>query len=183
MNLEERVEVVEKDVTALHAFAQKTHAEREGWYNEFRDARAEARGWGEFAVKANNKVEELAEFYTVVHGEVTQANGKLTVIEDRLDRVDGRLDGIDGRLDGIDEKLKWHGELLRVHRDHFDSIEATQAKHTEMLREHGDKLKEHGDKLKEHDGRFDRIEGTLADQGRMLREQRHLLEQILAKVA
>jgi hypothetical protein len=33
MNLEERVEVVEKDVTALHAFAQKTHAEREGWYN------------------------------------------------------------------------------------------------------------------------------------------------------
>ena len=175
MSLEERVEVVEKDVTAMHAYAQQTHAEREGWYQEFRDARAEARGWGEFAVKAN-KVVELAEFYTVVDGEVKQVNGKLTAIE-------GRLGGIDGQLDGIGEKLKCHGDMLRVHRDHFDTIEATQAKHTEMLREHGATLKEHGDKLKEHDGRFDRIEATLADQGQMLREQRHLLEQILAKVA
>ena len=74
-------------------------------------------------------------------------------------------------------------ERAAAWRDHFDTIEATQAKHTEMLREHGATLKEHGDKLKEHDGRFDRIEATLADQGQMLREQRHLLEQILAKVA
>ena len=37
-------------------------------------------------------------------------------------------------------------------------------------------LRKHGDKLKEHDGRFDRLEATLAD-------RRELLEQILAKVA
>lgn len=46
MSLEERVRVVEQDVTALHQYAQQTQAEREGWYKEFRDARAEARGWG-----------------------------------------------------------------------------------------------------------------------------------------
>jgi hypothetical protein len=46
MSLEERVRVVEQDVTAPHRYAQQTRAEREGWYNEFRDAGAEARGWG-----------------------------------------------------------------------------------------------------------------------------------------
>jgi hypothetical protein len=31
MSLEERVSVVEKDVTTLHAYAQRAHAERQGW--------------------------------------------------------------------------------------------------------------------------------------------------------
>lgn len=39
MSLEERVRVVEQDVTA---------------------ARAEARGWGEFAMQANNKVDGMS---------------------------------------------------------------------------------------------------------------------------
>ena len=34
MTLEERVRVVEQDFTALHTYAQQTHAEREGWYKK-----------------------------------------------------------------------------------------------------------------------------------------------------
>src|ERR1700733_10399167 len=101
MTLEERVRVVEQDFTALHTYAQQTHAEREGWYKEFRDARAEARGWGEFAVKANNKVDGM--------------DIRFDGIDTRLDGIDTRLDGMDARFDGIDETLIWHGEMLKVH--------------------------------------------------------------------
>ena len=98
MSLEERVGVVEQDVTALHRYAQQTHAEREGWYKEFRDARAEARGWGEFAVKANNKVDGMEIRFDRI-------DTRLDGIDTRLDGMDARFDGIDTRLDGIDTRL------------------------------------------------------------------------------
>jgi len=128
MTLEDRVTVVEHDVTALHAYAQQTHAEREGWYKEFRDARAEARGWGEFAVKANNKVDGM--------------DIRFDRIDTRLDGIDVRLDGMDTRFDRIDETLNWHGEMLKVHGTTLSAIEATQGEHSrrfdqvdEMLRQ------------------------------------------------
>ena len=116
MTLEERVTVVEQDISALQREAQQTHAEREGWYKEFRDARAEARGWGEFAVKANNKIDGMG--------------SRLDRIDMRLDGIDTRLDGMDARFDGIDETLKWHGEMLKVHGATLSGIEATQSEHT-----------------------------------------------------
>jgi chromosome segregation ATPase len=170
MTLEERVRVVEQDVTALHAYAQQTHTEREGWYKEFRDARAEARGWGEFAVKANNKVEEVAELYKAVDAEVRRANGTLEAIE-------GRLDSMDTRLDGIDDTLKWHVEMLKLHGDHFREIEAMLRAHNERFDRVDAALGAHNERfdgvdaaLGAHNERFDQVDTTLAEHGALLRE-------------
>ena len=175
MELEERVQVVEKDVRDLHQYAQATHAEREGWYNEFRDARAEVRGWAEFAVKANNKVDKVAEFYKDVEGEVKEVKSKLTGIEDRLGGIDTRLDGIDTRLDGIDTRLDGVDTRLDGVDTRLGGIDST--------------LKEHGDTLAEHDRRFDRIDATLGEHGERLdsiqsglRQQSSMLRQLLEKV-
>src|ERR1700722_7137602 len=198
MTLEERVRVVEQDFTALHTYAQQTHAEREGWYKEFRDARAEARGWGEFAVKASNKVEEVAELYRAVDAEVKRANGTLAVIVGRLDgmsirfdRMDTRFEGIDIGLDGIDGTLKWHGEMLKLHGDHFGQIEAMLRAHDERfdgidatLRAHDERfdgidatLRAHDERfdgidatLRAHGQRFDQVDTTLVEHGALLRE-------------
>ena len=112
MSLEERVRVVEQDVTA---------------------ARAEARGWGEFAMQANNKV----------------------------DGMNVRFDRIETRLDGMDGTLKWHGEMLKVHDDHFGKLEAM---------------------LQAHDQRFDRVDATLAEHGSLLAGHGTLLREILARL-
>ena len=125
-------------------------------------------------------------------------------IEDRVDEIDGRLDGIDATLRITTAEVKGlmqmpgiygaeYGKIrtaLEGHDGRFDRIDAT-------LREQGTTLREHGDKLREHDKRFDRLEELISDQGQTLREHgrrfdsvdatlrehRHLLEQILAKVA
>ena len=142
MSLEERVKVEEQDVTALHRYAQQTHAEREGWYREFRDARAESRGWAELAVQANNKVDGM--------------DIRFDRIDTRLDGMDIRFDGMDARFDGIDETLNWHGEMLKVHGASLSAIEAT--------------LSEHGDMLRAHDRRFDQVDARFDQVDEMLRE-------------
>jgi hypothetical protein len=111
-------------------------------------------------------------------------------IEDRVDGIDRRLDGIDATLRITTAEVKGlmqmpgiygaeYGKIrtaLEGHDGRFDRIDAA-------FREQGTTLREHGDKLREHDKRFDRLEELISDQGQTLREHRHLLEQILAKVA
>ena len=142
MSLEERVRVVEQDVTALHRYAQQTHAEREGWYNEFRDARAEARGWGEFAVKANNKV----------------------------DGMDIRFDRIDARLDAIGGTLEWHGEMLKVHGDHFGKLEAMLQVHDQRFGQLEAMLQVHDQRFDRVDTTLAEHGSLLAEHGSLLRE-------------
>ena len=76
-------------------------------------------------------------------------------IEDRVDEIDGRLDGIDATLRITTAEVKGLMQMPGIYGAEYGKIRTA---------------------LEGHDGRFDRIDATLA-------EHRHLLEQILAKVA
>lgn len=76
-------------------------------------------------------------------------------IEDRVDEIDGRLDGIDATLRIATAEVKGLMQMPGIYGAEYGKIRTA---------------------LEGHDGRFDRIDATL-------REHRHLLEQILAKVA
>ena len=83
-------------------------------------------------------------------------------IEDRVDGIDGRLDGIDATLRITTAEVKGLMQMPGIYGAEYGKIRTA---------------------LEGHDGRFDRLEELISDQGQTLREHRHLLEQILAKVA
>jgi hypothetical protein len=174
MDLETRVAAVEQglavvreqEIPVLHAETKK----------ECHDARLESRGWAEFAVKANNKVDASSEVINLIYTdvrkllEVQQGHGRTLDEHGSLLREHGttlrehgtRLDGIDTRLDGIDAKLVAHDKR-------FDGIDA-------RLEAHDKRFDRIDARLEVHDKRFDRIDARLADHGDILRK-------ILAKVS
>jgi hypothetical protein len=83
-------------------------------------------------------------------------------IEDRVDGIDRRLDGIDATLRITTAEVKGLMQMPGIYGAEYGKIRTA---------------------LEGHDGRFDRLEELISDQGQTLREHRHLLEQILAKVA
>lgn len=134
MTLEQRVSAVEAGVAALQASRGAESTERANMIREFRDMRAETRGWAEFAVKANNKVNEVMEFYKVIHADILWGNAKvvehdqrfaqvderlnridakLDAHDERFDRIDQRFDRIDQRFEGIDQRFEGVDDLLR----------------------------------------------------------------------
>ena len=83
-------------------------------------------------------------------------------IEDRVDGIDRRLDGIDATLRITTAEVKGLMQMPGIYGAEYGKIRTA---------------------LEGHDKRFDRLEELISDQGQTLREHRHLLEQILAKVA
>jgi hypothetical protein len=90
-------------------------------------------------------------------------------IEDRVEDVDARLKGVAAEVQGLMQMPGIYG--------------AEYGKIRTALEGHGTRFNHLDARLREHDKRFDRLEELISDQGQELREQRDLLEQILAKVA
>jgi chromosome segregation ATPase len=152
--LQTRVDVLEKDLANLRSRIDNADVERPRMQQEIRDARAETRGWAEFALTADKKIGHMSDFMKQIHIDQRAMKETLDRHEVRLDGIDTRLDGIDTRLDGIDTRLDGIDTRL-------DGIDA---------------------KLDEHGARLGGIDAKLVGQGDLLREHGDLLHQILAKL-
>ena len=114
MTLQTRVTVLEKDVAALRSRVDNADVERDDIKPQLTGQRAETRGWAQFAVRADQKMDAVAGLMQLIYTDVRQTK----------------------------ETLAEHGSLLREHGDLLREQGSVLREHGTVLREHGDLLRE-----------------------------------------